>query len=149
MLIEFAPVAGVPAPVQPDCRSRQFPLVFQRFRPAGWLFPAKVVGWLSYGLVFSSFWGLKVSLLGIWPFQQRASISRMLVANWSAALDSASMALSNTLSQKSNSWCWLFIWAQIDGRRPSRKHRISTSSLGAAAGSNSLSTACRCSRWAA
>ena len=40
-------------------------------------------------------------------------------------------------------------WARIEDLRPSRKCRIRTSSFGAAAGSGSLSTVCKCSRCAA
>ena len=88
-------------------------------------------------------------LIGCWPRGHRESISLVPDRAWRLALASASTVLSITSSQESRSRSLTSNWAQMEGRRSSRKYRIMVSLFGAATESNSWRTAYKCSKYAA
>ena len=91
---------------------------------------------------FSSF------LAGLLSQGHLKSMSRVLAEDCSNAFASALTAFSTASFQESRSLSQASNWARIEGLRPSRKHQIMIFSFRAVAGSNSLRTAYRCSRWA-
>ena len=88
-------------------------------------------------------------LASLFPLGHLESMLRVMEKDWSIAFVSALTAFSMASSQESRSRLRVSIWARTEGFRPSRKHRIMIRPVGAALGSNSRRTACRCSRWAA